>query len=630
MDAAIFGKDYEDLARLKANYIETTGRNKQFAQTDNRSMMALGKYLGDDGLAASYASEMEIFNTGVADSVDMLHNVLQDVNRIGLNGRKYTKTLVDSLKLAQKYNFKGGTENLMKMAKWAENTRFNMNSLGGMLDKISEGGLEGVITQGAQLQVLGGHAAMNADPIAMMFERYADPEAFAKRMQDMTKGYGSLDRTTGETTFSGTEQMLMENIAKAQGRSVEDVMNEVRARNKKEVVEKQLLGDFNDEEKSFISNLANYDKKSGQFKVKVKDGNRYVDTDVSQLTKDDIDKLMPEKHDERMEDYMQTIVDLLAKMTGETKSEQVTLMGDNWETRQENYKERLLTAQNNFAANHEYFNAKIKEFSEFITKSHQGYIDMFAKGNDEANSAIAEIKDKANKIGSALLDTSEIINEANKKIEKLLGLYTTSKNDTEIQKQTNWKYIKDTYGRMHVQKFENGEWVEDEDETRKYQRLQVQKKNMNKTSDGILSSNNTPIISNASNVTPIHDGIVTNNNKPMVSQATNVTKINDGLVQSDPKDVAIFAKEGGVIGNFLDKLYNDVHSSMGGGVQLDTINVQISGSLDLSSGGQSVNIINELQNNPILLRTLSRMLSEQLSNALNGGRGSLPISIGNV
>lgn len=614
MDAAIFGKDYEDLARLKASYIETTGRNKQFAQTDNRSMMALGKYLGDDGLAASYASEMEIFNTGVADSVDMLDNVLQDVNRIGLNGRKYTKTLVDNLKLAQKYNFKNGTKGLMEMAKWAENTRFNMNSLGGMLDKISEGGLEGVITQGAQLQVLGGHAAMNADPIAMMFERYADPEALMKRYQDMTKGYGSLDRTTGETKFSGTEQMLMENIAKAQGRSVEDVMNEVRARNKKEVVEKQLLGDFNDEEKSFISNLANYDKKSGQFKVKVKDGNRYVDTDVSQLTKDDIDKLMPEKHNERMEDMMLSVLDYMAILTGETKSEQATLMGDNWETRQENYKERLLTAQNNFAANHEYFNAKIKEYSEFITKSYQGYIDMFAKGNDEANSAIAEIKDKANKIGSALLDTSEIIKEANEKIEKLLGLYTTSKNDTEIQKQTKWKFINDTYGRMHAQKFENGEWVEDEDETRKYQRLQVQKKNMK----------------NASNVTPIHDGIVANNNKPIVSQATNVTKINDGLVQSDPKDVAIFAKEGGVIGNFLDKLYNDVHSSMGGGIQSDTINIQISGSLDLSSGGQSVNIINELQNNPILLRALSRMLSEQLSNALNGGRGSLPISIGNV
>ena len=73
-----------------------------------------------------------------------------------------------------------------------------------------------------------------------------------------------------------------------------------------------------------------------------------------------------------------------------------------------------------------------------------------------------------------------------------------------------------------------------------------------------------------------------------------------------------------------------LNSSNGGTIHLDTINVQISGSLDLSSGGQSVNIINELQNNPILLRTLSRMLTEQLSNALNGGRGFLPIGIGNV
>ena len=168
--AAKFGKTTEDLAKLQQSYIESTGRNRVMGERDTDNLMALGKYLGDDNLAASYASEMEIFNAGVSDSVDMLGEVLEDVNRIGLNGRKYTKTLVDNLKLAQKYNFKNGTKSLMEMSKWAENTRFNMNSLGGMLDKISEGGLEGVITQGAQFQVLGGHAAMNADPIAMMFD----------------------------------------------------------------------------------------------------------------------------------------------------------------------------------------------------------------------------------------------------------------------------------------------------------------------------------------------------------------------------------------------------------------------------------------------------------------------------
>lgn len=101
-------------------------------------------------------------------------------------------------------------------------------------------------------------------------------------------------------------------------------------------------------------------------------------------------------------------------------------------------------------------------------------------------------------------------------------------------------------------------------------------------------------------------------------------------MQSDPKDVAIFAKEGGVIGNFLNDLYNDVHSANSGTISLDTVNVTISGSLDLSSGGQSVNIINELQTNPMLLRSLSRMLAQQISSAMNGGRGTSSIGIGSV
>jgi hypothetical protein len=69
---------------------------------------------------------------------------------------------------------------------------------------------------------------------------------------------------------------------------------------------------------------------------------------------------------------------------------------------------------------------------------------------------------------------------------------------------------------------------------------------------------------------------------------------------------------------------------MGGSMQMDTVRVEISGNLELSSGGQSVNIINELQNNPILLRSLSRMLSEHISSAMNGGRGTSSLAIGSV
>ena len=610
--AAKFGKTYEDAAKYQQDFIESTGRNRIFDEHDYGQMFGLGEYLGDNGLASNYASQMEIFNVGVADSVDMLDNVLQDVNRIGLNGRKYTKTLVDNLKLAQKYNFKNGTKGLMEMAKWAENTRFNMNSLGGMLDKISEGGLEGVITQGAQFQVLGGHAAMNADPIAMMFERYADPEALMKRYQDMTKGYGSLDRTTGETKFSGTEQMLMEQLAKIQGRSVEDVMNEVRARNKKEVVEKQLSGDFNDEEKSFISNLANYDKKSGQFKVKVKDGNRYVDTDVSQLTKDDIDKLMPEKHEERMEDYMQTIVDLLGKITGEENREKLDMAGATFSDVFKNYADRIKEAYDSYNANREKYIEEAKKGMDEATRAFHDYIGIFENGNQDVQAAEDKITQQANAIGSALENTARIINEANGRIN---GNYTAPDSSTQRIRSSNI-YSGNYSSRLNP----NTQKVRE----RAKQAMSLKTSAMLTQQTDAIKKDNPPLPLASPPMQPINDGIVRGKNAPIV------TKVNDSIIESDPKDVAIFAKEGGTIGKLVADLDEKLNSLNGGTIHLDTINVQISGSLDLSSGGQSVNIINELQNNPILLRALSRMLSEQLSNALNGGRGSLPISIGNV
>ena len=571
--ASKFGKSIEEAAKIQQAFSENTGRNRIMGERDYGNLFGLGKYLGDDGLAANYASEMEIFNAGVSDSVDMLDETLQDVNRIGLNGRKYTKTLVDNLKLAQKYNFKDGTKGLMNMAKWAENTRFNMNSLSGMLDKVSEGGLEGIIKQGAEFQVLGGHAAMNADPIAMWYERYADPQAFAKRMQDMTKGYGQLDKKTGETTFSVNEQMMMEQLAKIQGRSYEDVANEVRARNKKEVVAKQFRSNFNEEEQAFISNNATYNKQTGQFQVKVKGANgKYENRDVSQLTQNDLENLMPERHEERMEKYMQDILSAVEGVKGEEIAEKANLAAATYEEMLNAYTERTRIANESYAEHRDKYIEETNKGMAAATAAFKDYIGIFNEGNKDVEESVKNIESSANNISVALNDTANIIAQANTQIAAAHGL----------------EYV-----------------------TPKF--TQLLKKNKEKRS-----------------TTQVDDGIISGNNSPIVSAASNVTKINDGLVQSDPKDVAIFAKEGGVIGNFLNDLYNDVHSANSGTISLDTVNVTISGSLDLSSGGQSVNIINELQTNPMLLRSLSRMLAQQISSAMNGGRGTSSIGIGSV
>ena len=425
--AAEFGRTPEDVAKFQGGFAMSTGRNRLFGDRDYRALFALGDLVGDDGLATSYTSEMEIFNVGVNESVNLLGEAVNAVNRMGLNGRKYAKTIADSLKLAQKYNFKGGTENLMKIAKWAENTRFNMQSISGMLDKISEGGLEGLITQGAQFQVLGGHAAMNADPIAMWYERYSDPESFLKRMQDMTIGFGQVDKLTGETKFSQIEQMTMEQLAKIQGRAVEDVMNEVRARNKREVVAKALTGSFNDDQLSFIANNATFNRATQRFETMVKGANGYEAKGISELTQSDLDLIMPQDHNERVEDYMQDIISLLQMMTGAEWIQKAALSEATFDTTIEEYKKRLDVANENFTTNYDQYVENIKKAQEEATKSYTDFVQMALAGNEAVDQKIKDLDGTSAMLNAELTNTASLIAQANVKIAQQAGIEYTPK-----------------------------------------------------------------------------------------------------------------------------------------------------------------------------------------------------------
>ena len=602
--AAKFGKSFEEVTKIQQGFIESTGRNRLFGEHDYGQMLGLGKYLGDDGLAASYASEMEIFNAGVADSVDMLDEVLQDVNKIGLNGRKYTKTLVDNLKLAQKYNFKGGTKGLMEMAKWAENTRFNMNSMSAQLDKISEGGLEGVITQGAQFQVLGGHAAMNADPIAMMFERYADPQALMKRYQDMTIGYGSVDRNTGETTFSGTEQMLMEQIAKIRGLSLEDVMNETRARNKREIVAKQLKRGFDEDQLSFISNNATYNKETGQFQVKVKDGNKYKDVDVSQLTEDDLAHLMPEEHNERMEDYMATVISYLEKMTGE-ENLQKTMLGEQLnEPRRESYLIRLDKAHQNFVENFETYVTNAKDGMELANQKFSDYINMWKNNADAQGPGLDKINAATSNIVNALGETATVIAEANKKIKEIIsnsGNQVTGQSDVGDNAAITMTPPRQNLVNYIKEGFVNADRMIQEAK-------QKQKGWSNFESDGW----------GIRPTTPIKDAVIAADNNKIV-----VPSENDEIIAGMPGGPITGQLQ--EMNNKINNIENFVHSG-----NSNSVNINMNGTLQLSSNGTSINIIEYLQNDPISLRMLSRMIVKHMSDAYNGGRGTLPIGVANT
>lgn len=632
-----FGLSWEDAIKHQQGFIESTGRNRMFGEHDYKSSLALGEYLGDHGLASNYTSSMEIFNVGVADSVDMLDEALQDVNRIGLNGRKYTKTLVDNLRLAQKYNFKNGTKSLMDMAKWAENTRFNLGSLGGMLDKVHEGGLEGVITQAAQFQVLGGHAAMNANPIAMMYEAFADPEAYARRMQDMTKGYGRVDRITGETKFTGNELMMMQQLAKIQGRSAEEVMDEVRARNKKEVVAQQLNDDFNKEQLSYISNVAEYDKESGEFKVRVKNEHGgYDEKAVGDLTKNEFEKLIPERHNERMEDYMQTVVDRLGELTGLKESQQASVGRGLYDTRAEEYEKRKQRADDMFNKFADVYIQKAIEYSQKITSSYEDYTSAFAEGAKQTGSEIEQINSMAKGLEAVLGDTVSIIDNANKKITSALGI-ETDYDDYEKNPQKELTKAIDNFVLNFKEHYkEEAGYINGfkEKSTKPEDIMELIDKKLKEYQIDDIDKLNKFLSIKKEEMFGLKDGIVSTNNKPMYVGASNITPINDGIVRTHPNDVGIFAKEGGPIGNFLEDMYmllKTIFNKLGGNdnrVHFDTL--KIDGKMDLALNGQITDIISDIQNNPLFMRQFSRMLVEHMTKAMNGGRGLLNIGIGSV
>ena len=685
--AESFGMTEEDVAAIQKGYTDNTGRNGILSKMDMRQLAALGTNMGDNGLAAQYAGEMDIFNHSVEESVDLLGDALNDVNRIGLNGRKFTKDVVNNLKLAQKYNFKGGIQGFMNMAKWAEKTRFNIASLSGMIDKVQEGGLEGVIQQSAGFQVLGGHAAMNSDPLGMMFDAWADPEAYAKRMQDMTKGFGTVDSKTGETKFNINESMQMAQIAKLQGRSVEEVRGEVMDRNKREFVKNNLTDyqkqNLTDEEKDYLGTVAKYNAKEQRYEAKVynqKTGEVEV-KDVKDLTSSDLENVMSEDHDERMETWVADIASTVKKMDAEKIWESADVASSTYQNTLNSFNERLTTMHESYLNTRQETIDNITGMQTTIEESVTGFLQQYAnnvKSNtDEVSAQMENIKNSANNIAGALNGVAKTVTTAkaavDQQISRMMSAHEASykaaneKANASVSANTtvqaphrqnhvqNEAYHGDTSNSAYTQ---NG-WIFNDRNDGKWKVTAKGAEVLNKYGDFGKARQA------QKNGTKINDGIVSGDGQPMAVAAKKVVPIDDGVMALSNKDDEMLAKrDGGIVDKWLNglgskitTLYDSMKSEFanrvsvqpdylkmisdrwndpagyakrlqdlnngGGSVQQSgkrDVNVNINGKLTLDGGGQQIDLLQILKNNPDLVRKITEVVVNQMSSNENGGK----------
>ena len=629
IDVSKWGKTLEDMSKLQSAYQSNTGRNISFSLNDFDTSFALDKLTGQDGLSSQLTSSMEIFNHSVSDSNEMFYEMYKNVSKIGLNGRKYLKDLTKNLKLAEKFQFQGGVKGLMNMAKWAQNVRFNMDSLDSVIENFREGGLEGAITKTAGMQVLGGNFAQYADPLAMLWETYNDPEALVKRQNNMMKGMGRFNQKTGEVDFNMDEQLLLQQFAKLTGQSVQDLMNQRRQAIKGNKIEGNLNKnvEWSDTEKSLITNKAQLN--NGRWVVTLANG---TEKDVSTLSKEDLNHLMPQDNEEKLVSYVYDIRDMMTRLTGAKQyatSQTENATYDTW------YNEEIKRINNtisDFNVNYGKYIENISESMKFATETQKTMLDMFAQGNENIGQVSSQILEEGQNIASTLSEVNQLLNNSLNTIKRRQDEWKPQKGEIAYDNPNSNIRRFPEHMRLNLSIFDSWD---------KYK--------------GLI---------------PTNDAFMSGDGKPMTISANTIKSINDGVAKTNPQDNAIFAKTGGpfdklfngVFGR-IDEIYNNLSNNsvvpsepigksqfvssddamaFGNGnpmtvsanelasqmgvnampaeITIKPVEVKLSGSVRLEANGQSIDLMELLNKNPMLIRQLSQMISDEVGKSINGGR----------
>lgn len=284
------GVSVSDLAISQRQYADEIGRGVVLTEDELQAMAEIGKgtMLGMDG-AVGMAAAMENFGLNVEAARDGVQETVDIAHKMGVNANSAIKELGKTLKLAQKYHFKGGVNGMASMANYAAKMHMDMDGVAGMADKAFRP--EGAIEMSARLTTMGGQMARIADPFTMMFKARNDFEGFAKDIGDATAEFAQFNKKTGEFDISGLQLDRIREIGDITGIGADNLAEMAKQSAKFSAIKSQMNFDVDDEDREMISGLASFDSKSGQWQVKIGDDPKYV----KDLTKFELQKLRNEQ-----------------------------------------------------------------------------------------------------------------------------------------------------------------------------------------------------------------------------------------------------------------------------------------------------------------------------------------------
>ena len=322
----LFNKTSEELIKMQGKYSEVLGRNVQLTSEQKKDMLAMEAIIGEDNMM-DIANNLENFGMGMSDSAAFVKKTFDTATKSGIAASKLTKTIQENIKRAQNYTFKNGLDGLTSMAKKAIQLKTDMSLVDGFIDKTST--VEGAISTGANLQVLGGSYAMGSDPLSMLYDSLNNVEGMFDRAVGMAQGKVFYNDKTGNFEMGAMDRYIMKQAATQMGIDPSKMIDVAFRKASLDKIEGQVKTNkniSNDKEMvELVKNLATWD--NGKAVVNI-DGK---DKAVSALTKDDKSKLeaMQRTDSQNLQEMainLRSMNDIMSGVQKEKQNEQANIM----------------------------------------------------------------------------------------------------------------------------------------------------------------------------------------------------------------------------------------------------------------------------------------------------------------
>ena len=252
-----YNKSLEEMIKLQQEYTNTVGRNIGLTDSYKESLAAMSAVMGDQK-TADIAGKLENFGINPEETGRRMGKMFSDASKKGIAFSKYSEAFANNIKMAQNYTFANGVKGVASMAEKATKLKLEMQSVAQFAEKVNT--VEGAITTGAKLQVLGGAFTQFADPLQMLYEGTSDAEGLQDRIINMFGDLGRFNKLTGEVEVSAFDRQRIRAAGEAIGVNSAELMDMIHAKGKRNEIANQMRGlGYSADLEELIMNTATFD-----------------------------------------------------------------------------------------------------------------------------------------------------------------------------------------------------------------------------------------------------------------------------------------------------------------------------------------------------------------------------------